>query len=126
MKLVRLNPEDYVTKDVPAVLLHAVEILNQAIAISPRAVTEALGHGDYILNPEEARKILEHPNLIAGDFGKMVDGKYEYTSGIAILSGLGILNTIVMTPRFRLFIETEDDNYTYKLAGIFEDLEAET
>jgi hypothetical protein len=111
MKLVPIDPSEYNRQEVPVILVKAVKILNEAIAIDAKAVTEALGSGDHLIGPEARKKFLEHPQLLLG----------EAPSKLPALSGLGILNGILMTHRFRLYITTEDDNYTYKSAGIYED-----
>jgi hypothetical protein len=114
MKLQRVDPTKYQERSVPAFLSDAVRTLNELIAIDKKAVTEALGPGDYAFTDtsETYKKLEAHPSVIIGE-----------SLGHPVLSGLGILNGILMTPRFRLYIETEDDNYTFKLAGIMEDLD---
>lgn len=124
MKLVRVKPEEYTDKGVPLLLVRAVKALNEMIAISPRAVTEALGHGDHILHNKELQKFLDHPFAVVGDLGQPnAKGVHEFKSGLCVLSGLGILNGLIMTPRFRLFVETTNNNYLFKEFGIFEDVE---
>lgn len=117
MKLKVVPPEEYGARGVPDILVRAVNIINECIAIDAKAATEALNCGDYAF-PEMSqtyKKFEQHPSIVIG--------QVSARNTLPCISGLGILNGILMTERFRLYIQTEDDDYLYKFAGIMEDLD---
>lgn len=126
MILITVPKDEYTRRGVPKPLQKAVQVLNELIAIDAYAVSHALDHGDYMLSQEVAKKIEGHPSVILGEFSKPTKPGTEYSSsGIPALSGLGVLNGIVGTEKFRLYVETGDDNWTYSHVGIKQVLDGE-
>jgi hypothetical protein len=114
MKFVEVDPHDYAHKQVPLMQIKAVKVLNELVAIDKKAVTEALGSGDHLLGPEAFAKFVEHPHVIVG----------ETLGGMPVISGLGILNGILMSKHFRLCLVTEEDDHTIHRFYIVEDIDA--
>jgi hypothetical protein len=105
----KVDPRQYHRLGVPMALQQAVRVLNEALKIDAGAVTVALETGVEIKG-EALRGFLNHPSIVirAGEEGKRA------------LSGLGLLNGALMTKRFRLYVEFEDEDKQYKKFGIYE------
>lgn len=105
----KVDPKNYNKMGVPMALQKAVKVLNEALVIDADAVTVALETGAEIKG-EALQKFRGHPSIIVRE---TKNGKYA-------LTGLGILNGALMTPRFRLYVECENEESTYKKFGIYE------
>jgi len=105
----KVDPKHYNKMGVPMSLQRAVKVLNEALDIDADAVTVALETGVEIKG-ESLQKFRGHPSIIVR----------ETKGGKSALAGLGLLNGALMTPRFRLYVECESENSTYKKFGIYE------
>lgn len=102
-KLVTLKRDQWDTEGVPESLRQAVRVLDQAIAIDRLAVTKALDIG-VPLSEKSAKAFLAHPSIVVGGPS---DDKCH-------LSGLGLLNGILSTEKFRLCVHVDFDGAPYE------------
>lgn len=105
----KVDPKNYNKMGVPVSIQKAVKVLNDALEIDAGAVTIALDTGAEIKG-EALKKFESHFSIIVRDAG----------GGKSALAGLGLLNGALMTPRFRLYVECEDGEATYKKFGVYE------
>lgn len=108
-KFKKVDPKNYNSMGVPISLQRAVKVLNEALAIDADAVTAALETGVEVKG-EALQKFRNHSSIIVRDT----------KGGKSSLAGLGLLNGALMTPRFRLYVECESEESTYKKFGVYE------
>jgi hypothetical protein len=108
----RVDPPEYDARGVPGPLRRAVQVLNEALAINRRVVSDLLGDSRFPLDEYSIAAFGDHPSIV------LAEGR-----GTAVLSGLGLIQGLVMTPRFRLCGVYEDDD-TYTEFFVFEDTRA--
>lgn len=106
----RVDPPEYDFRGVPEPLRRAVQVLNEALEIDKRVVSDLLGDSRLPLDERSIVAFDAHPSIVLGE-----------GQGTAVLSGLGLIQGLVMTPRFRLCGTYEDDN-TYTQFYVLEDL----
>lgn len=99
----RVDPPQYDARGVPEPIRRAVRVINEALKINRRVVSDLLGDSRFPLDQASVDAFDAHHSIVLG----------ETPTRSIVLSGLGLIQGLVMTPRFRLCGWLEDDgDYT--------------